>query len=209
MNYVSNPNCFFGSNGTFNINRTSNNSTKMKIYYLLDYLPSRYRKPTPAQEAARQLAFKFKRGDCPGTIIKGLAACINQHKGTNTVVCSVPASARDRTLRRYNTLGANLTRMTGVPFSFTAISKVTDSQPGHIAGRSSDPAAGFRFDADFFSGKDVILLDDILTSGNTMGSTARRLIERGARSVVGLVLARTINPDWPGPDNRNVERVMF
>ena len=97
-----------------------------------------------------------------------------------------------------------LSAMTGVRCSYNAISKVEDSDAGHIAGKSSDPAAEFTFDSSFFSGKRVILIDDVITRGTTLESTARRLIRMGAREVVGLVVAKTINPDWTGMERRNL-----
>ena len=56
----------------------------------------------------------------------------------------------------------------------------------------------------FFSGKKVILIDDVMTRGRTLEGTGLPK-ELGASEVVGLVAGITINPDWTGMDTRNVE----
>jgi len=45
--------------------------------------------------------------------------------------------------------------------------------------------------ADMVEGKNIVLLDDVVTSGATMGECAKRLFEAGARVVVGIALAKT------------------
>lgn len=45
-------------------------------------------------------------------------------------------------------------------------------------------------------GKKVILIDDVITRGRTFSDTAIKMINKGASSVVGLFVAKTVNPDW-------------
>lgn len=45
------------------------------------------------------------------------------------------------------------------------------------------------------SGRAVLLLDDVYTSGFTMHDAARALREAGAASVIGVVYARRVFPD--------------
>ena len=40
--------------------------------------------------------------------------------------------------------------------------------------------------------KNVILLDDVVTSGSTMKECAKKLFEAGARAVIGIALAKTV-----------------
>lgn len=178
----------------------------MKVYYLMDYLPIRY-EGTPEQINARHAIFNFKDGCCPSFVVNGLSRGIKQLKDSNTVVCFVPASTHEKTVIRYRAVASSLTNLTGVSCSYTAISKTTDSEAGHIAGKSNNPTADFEFDSSFFRGKKVILIDDVITRGRTLNDTARRLKEAGAASVVGLVVGRTINPDWYHAEDRNLEKV--
>ncbi len=52
--------------------------------------------------------------------------------------------------------------------------------------------------------KRVLLVDDVMTTGATLDACARALLESGAKSVLGLTIARAaINP-MPAPDNGNL-----
>lgn len=181
----------------------ANSTQRMQVYYYMEYLPTRYA-GTNSQIQDRRDIFNFKDGNCASHIVNGLADGIRRIADSNTVVCFLPASTSYKTVRRYSCVSDRLSAMTGVRCSYNAISKMEDSDAGHIAGKSSDPAAEFTFDPSFFSGKKVILIDDVITRGTTLESTAKRLIRMGAREVVGLVVAKTINPDWTGAERRNL-----
>lgn len=45
--------------------------------------------------------------------------------------------------------------------------------------------------------KNVILIDDIITTGETFNKTAEQAMRMGAHSVHGLFLAKTVHPDLP------------
>lgn len=179
---------------------------RMKVYYLMDYLPTRF-SATSEQARDRRAIYDFKDGNCPARIINGLAEGIRKIADANTVVCFVPASTQYKTLQRYGSVSSRLEALTGKRCSYTAITKPEDGESGHICGKSSDPAAEFQFSSSFFTGKKVILIDDVMTRGRTLEGTARRLREHGATEVVGLVAGLTINPDWSGGEDRNVERL--
>lgn len=195
----------YGRFGT-HVRYSFNNPQRMKVYYLMDYLPVRY-DGTAEQIQNRSAIFNFKDGCCGHRIINGLAEGVRRLADSKTVVCFVPASTFFKTKRRYEDVADNLYSITGVRCSYTAISKSEDGEAGHISGKSSDPAAEFQFDTSFFSGKKVILIDDVITRGTTLESTARRLTSMGATEVIGLVVGKTINPDWTGAENRNIERL--
>ncbi len=49
-------------------------------------------------------------------------------------------------------------------------------------------------DPDFFSGKSVLIIDDVSTTGETINQCAKVLRQSGAKNIFGLTLARDI--DW-------------
>lgn len=180
---------------------------KMKVYYLMDYLPARYA-ASAEQFKNRHEIFSFKDGRCSQRILRGLVIGVNRIKTSNTVVCFVPSSSHIKTIRRYKDLSLRLSHLTKIPCSYEAISKPVDSESGYLAGKSDNPAASFVFDGSFFVGKNVILIDDVMTRGRTLESTANELKQFGAVSITGLVVGRTINPDWGGCDGRNMEQII-
>lgn len=185
---------------------TINNCQRMKVYYIMDYLPKRY-DGTREQILNRQAIFDFKDGCCGNRILTGLTDGVRRLADSNTVVCFVPASTSFKTERRYEDIAEYIFGKTGICCSYTAISKPNDGESGHIGGKSADPAAEFSFNSSFFSGKKVILIDDVITRGTTLESTARRLKSQGALEVIGLVVGKTVNPDWNGGDRRNLEQL--
>ena len=171
----------------------------MKTYFLMNYVPVSAERnygycASEKEWMDRHEVWHFKNGDCSPRILQGLAEGIRELKTTDCVVCFIPASTSIKTATRYGDVSKRLQEMTGVPCSHTALLKKKDSEAGHISGKKADPAEDFSFDSSFFSGKTVILIDDVVTRGRTLEGTASRLLARGANDVVALVVARTVNP---------------
>lgn len=171
----------------------------MKYAYLMNYVPVSAEKKygyraTQSEISDRQAVWNFKDGICSSQILNAFADRIKSMATSNSVVCFVPASTSAKTAARYGELSRKLQAMTGVQCSYTAIRKTVDGESGHIAGKSANPAADFSFDQSFFKGKNVILIDDVVTRGATLAGTGERLLSLGAGDVFGLVVAKTVNP---------------
>lgn len=171
----------------------------METYYLLNYVPISAEKnygycASEEDWMNRHEVWHFKDGNCSTRILRGLADGLNKLRKNNSVVCFIPASTWTKTVSRYGEVAQDLQNMTGIPCSYTAIKKENDCESGYLSGKKADPAEDFIFDTNFFSGKSVILIDDVVTRGRTIENTARRLLSRGAQEVVALTVAKTINP---------------
>lgn len=166
--------------------------------YLKEYLPVRY-SATLAQKSDRQIVYDFKKGYCSMPVkrdiverIKLIRRCTN---GSNWRICFIPASTHANTVVRYGSLADFLQRETGIPCDISTIETINDEVAGHIGGKKSNPAENFRVRSCDVSNKNVILIDDVITRGTTFVCTADKLIANGADQVVGLFLAKTVNPD--------------
>jgi hypothetical protein len=181
----------------------SNNNKQMSImelryFYTMEYLPTRY-EASQSEWNNRRAVWNFKDGDCSSAIIDSLVNYVNNIVGGNKsdyVICFIPASTSYKTNNRFGSVARRLTERTGVQATLSAITKTSDSESGYIAGKSCDPTADFVFNASYFRGKKVILIDDVITRGRTFADTALKLDINGALSVVGLFVAKTVNPDW-------------
>lgn len=164
---------------------------------------------TSEEVSARHEVWNFKDGQCSSRILNGLAGAIRELSTGNSVVCFIPASTSEKTMARYGRIAPKLQEMTGVTCTCRAITKAYDGEAGHIAGKKDDPAAEFSFDSSYFAGKDVILIDDVITRGRTMYGTSERLLALGARSVSKLAVARTVNPIFSSPDKTKAGAYMY
>ena len=171
---------------------------ELSYYYTMEYLPTRY-EANQSEWNNRRAVWDFKDGNCSCAIIDSLVSHVNRivcGNKSDYVICFIPASTSYKTSNRFGQVARRLTERTGVQATLSAITKASDSEAGHIAGKSCNPTADFEFDSHYFRGKKVILIDDVITRGRTFTDTALKLINKGASSVVGLFVAKTINPDW-------------
>ena len=162
----------------------------------MDYLPTRYDADSNEWEI-RRAVWNFKDGNCSTRILNMLESYVDRIVGSNStddyVICFIPASTRAKTQNRFGFVANALKSRTGVEATLDAITKPVDSEAGHIAGKSNDPTAGFIFHPEYFRGKKVILIDDVITRGTTFNDTAAKLSRYGAKSVTGLFVAKTIH----------------
>jgi len=171
---------------------------ELSYYYTMEYLPTRY-EASQSEWNNRRAVWNFKEGNCSSEIIDSLANYVKKivcGSKSDYVICFIPASTSYKTNNRYGNVARRLTAITGVQATLSAISKESDSESGYIAGKSCNPTADFVFSSSYFRGKKVILIDDVITRGRTFTDTALKLLNNGADSVVGLFVAKTVNPDW-------------
>jgi predicted amidophosphoribosyltransferase len=172
--------------------------TSFKYANVLEYLPTRY-SASPSQKMDRTTVYDFKDGYCEARIFDRFVSVISAVAGNSKsdfLICFIPASTSAKTIRRYGNLAVRLENATGVKACLSAIRRTSDTEAGHLNGKVGNPIEGLSFDSDYFRGKNVILIDDVITRGRTFCMTANELLERGADDVVGLFVAKTINPDW-------------
>lgn len=112
------------------------------------------------------------------------------------LVVPVPSSLARRRMRGYNqasllalpvALGARL------PYKPKALRKVkeTSTQVGlTVLERKENVRDVFQAARSLVVGKQVLVIDDVMTSGATMDACAQALLDQGARLVYGLTLAR-------------------
>lgn len=170
-----------------------------RISHIMEYLPKRY-PATPKQENDRQVIYNFKNGYCSLELKNIIVERIKVFKDTiaenNIRVCFIPASTLSKTVNRYKDLAAYIEKETGIACSVETILPGVDHEAGHIGGKAADPAKDFKFKNEDINGKNIILMDDVITRGTTFLMTAHRLEELGAKNIMGMFLAKTINPDW-------------
>lgn len=165
---------------------------------LFDYLPVRYT-ATPEQRHNRSEIYSFKDGNCSERVYRGLLLKIKEIIGFNPqnwVVTFIPGSTTARTISKYKRLAIRLANDINATVSMTAIYNKTERQSTMVTGKLCDPTVTFGFNVNEFSGKKVILIDDVITTGRSFQKCGDKLKANGAIGIYGLFVGNTINPDW-------------
>lgn len=164
--------------------------------YLTEYLPKRY-SATMKQENDREAIYDFKNGYCSLSLMNTIVECIKEIKnetgGNNWRVCFIPASTHHKTACRYQKLATFIEKETGIPSDYHTILPKPELITQHMATGKTNPAEDFLFNKEQIEGKDIILIGDIITTGTNFTKTCQKLAELGAKSVIGLFLAKTIH----------------
>ena len=172
---------------------TVQDTNKLEYVNLMEYLPLRY-PPTLEEEKNRRIVSNFKRGRCSPELKNQFTDAIKQlkeeRKDVKLRVCFMPAITADKTALRYSQLATAIESETGIPSDYHTILPKRATEL--MATGKTDPAEDFLFNKEQIEGKDIILIGDIITTGTNFTKTCQKLTELGAKSVIGLFLAKTI-----------------
>lgn len=168
-------------------------TNNLEYVNLMEYLPLRY-PPTLEEEKNRRIVSNFKRGRCSPELKNKFTDAIKQlkeeRKDVKLRVCFIPAITADKTALRYSQLATAIESETGIPSDYHTILPKRATEL--MATGKTDPAEDFLFNKEQIEGKDIILIGDIITTGTNFTKTCQKLTELGAKSVIGLFLAKTI-----------------
>lgn len=120
------------------------------------------------------------------------------HSWSVDLITAVPLSKRRMAEKGYNhanLLARPLSLFTGIPFQPTALirSKELTPQVGHTyLERMENVKEAFESPASQVKDKNVLIIDDVITTTATMQACSESLKKSGAHNIYGLSLARTI-----------------
>ncbi len=146
----------------------------------------------PAGEAVRLLKFGGKMGMAPllAEAVRPLARALKEDYRLDALV-PVPLHPRRRRERRFNQaeeIGRKVTAATGLGFQPRGLARIKYTRPQvELTGeeRLVNVRGAFAAREDF-SGKSVLLFDDVITTGATVRECAAVLRNAGARRVVSV-----------------------
>ena len=142
---------------------------------------------------------KFGHDHGLGTLLRFLVGQVWELRGLDRPDLVVPVPMLpSRVLRRGFNQSAELARMLGkvlgLPPDMSGLAKVRDTQTQSSLGRSErhrNVAGAFAAGMDM-SGLNVLLVDDVMTTGATMTACAKACLGAGAARVDAFVLARAL-----------------
>ena len=147
------------------------------------------------RDAIHRLKYGNFRGIAP--YLGGLlASYLDSTPLPATVVAPVPMHRRRLRQRGYNQsllLAREVSKRCGIPLARDLLARTKDSVPqvsvANREERARNTQGAFQC-AGQVTGKAVLLIDDVVTTGSTLSTCAQVLKEKGAASVWGLTLAR-------------------
>lgn len=169
-------------------------TNNLEYVNLMEYLPLRL-PATEEEKRIRKIVHDFKNGKCSPELKNKFTDAIKQlkeeRKNVKLRVCFIPAITADKTALRYSQLATAIESETGIPSDYHTILPKRATEL--MATGKTDPAEDFLFNKEQIEGKDIILIGDIITTGTNFTKTCQKLTELGAKSVIGLFLAKTIH----------------
>lgn len=169
-----------------------------KCYYLHDYYPTRIKNTDEHQKRVSNLIFRFKEGGYCGELVAQILTLCLKHAGfsgnrKDTVLIPIPASTRERQRKRFPVVCHYLSKWLGIMDGFRVVWIAEDREQMKGKGTDKDVLANLRFTRRHVRNKHVVLLDDILTTGESFRQIQRRLEKLGAVSVIGVFLGKTVD----------------
>jgi len=160
------------------------------------------------------LLLKWERMEPLGTwFAERLAEMVRRERGVLAADIVVPVPLhRDRERQRgYNQAGLisnPLARRLGLPHKAVLLMRTRprpDKQVLSLEERWESVRGAFATrPGSQVDNKRVLLVDDVMTTGATLDACARALLESGAKSVIGLTVARAARNPLPAPESGNL-----
>lgn len=106
-----------------------------------------------------------------------------------TLVC-IPASSKSSTERRFKDFSETLCKDTGMDNAYTHITVSQEVVPKNQGGTGLPT---LEFDTYFFKNKNIIIFDDVITSGRSMFRMKQKLEQLGATVIAGISIGKTFH----------------
>jgi competence protein ComFC len=159
----------------------------------------------PLREALHHLKYQGDVG-LSDTFATKLVELLVELKWKVDMVAAVPLSRQRFKQRGYNQaglLGWPLAKALCIPYASQAVERIrnTGTQVGlSIRERQVNVSGAFSARPRMVKGKNVLIIDDVLTTGATMQACARAFLDAGASSVYGITLAKAPSHHRQNPD---------
>jgi len=143
----------------------------------------------------RTAVYRFKDGYENINVDNLFITAINEFKRNknylNYWLCVIPASTIIKTQSRFEDFCERISDATDVNNGYDLIEPIEDRDEVHLGGHRNYSHILESLEFGEITGKHIILLDDVVTVGRSFRIISNHLITLGARSVNGIMLAKT------------------
>lgn len=172
-------------------------TNKGMCFCIFDYLPySRGKEADLEERLTRSIVFDFKEGRTSEICADLLAAAILSEPmldtGPDSVLLHIPASTVEKNKKRFEVFSRLLAENLGITDGYPLLELVIDREPDDI--RRGMPLSNIMLltEAEELKDKNILVCDDVYTSGRSFELMSDYLMSFGARSVTGLFIAKTV-----------------
>nr|GEX82867.1 hypothetical protein [Tanacetum cinerariifolium] len=157
-----------------------------KYFCLLPYLPTRAQ-ATTEQQLNRERVWRFKDGlntkEIAYLISIALLRCFTPLQLQNMVLAVIPASTAAKNALRYEKFCSYVSEFTGLTNGFQCISVAQDREAlkGSV---SANKVANLTYNNASIKGRQILLFDDVMTSGGSFTQNASCLMKNGAATAI-------------------------
>ena len=177
-----------------------NDKNKYPKRWMMEYIPSFFDGLTAEQEQKQRIVLDFKEGQYNEDTMLWFRQNIwkmTEGDEYSWSICFMPCSSDKEQQKRFGNLAEYLKENTRVEIHLSTFGYAEQHEPSHQVGKTDIDIMDISIHVPDIFGKNVILIDDIYTTGETFNRTAEQAMRMGAGSIHGLFLAKTIHPDLP------------
>jgi len=168
------------------------------------YYPKRFQNLSLSDKLARNIIYDFKEGASESTHISSVAkmtAIIKQSLAAkdlqNCYFFCLPAASQARHDLRYRQFSKDVSTLCGMADFNQHITFKSDRKQKHIHGvGGEDEFAHVNIPYGQLAGKNVVIFDDIITSGRSLATVSRSLRASGANVLLAVFLGKTYNENY-------------
>lgn len=181
--------------------------------YLFDYVPTR---GSSQVEDSSKLILSLKdkeyakrNGVDHDYVVRTFAHYAEEETDGVDCVMAVPSSKAGSNDRGIDEIADSLNKKIGNKGSSPSLRRNKAVSSSHLSNeRSTDKHLSTTSVVGDVRGKDILLIDDVTTSGASMDACAQKLMEAGAKSVKRLAFGATSNNGTSGAKKENAERML-
>ena len=171
--------------------------TAMMKFALYSYIPQRFLKRATFEEqdiCRMIIGFKDGRNVYTRWAVRQFSKALAAIDLTDTVIVCIPASTMCAHVRRWKRFAQLLCKQTGAIDGFSHIDICGNRKRAHITGEyelATNIKHLVNIDADYFRGKNVLVIDDIYTTGRSSEAFISAIEATGAHVRMAMFLAKT------------------
>ena len=169
---------------------------KYPYIYIVRYIPQKYSIVSDEDRKSRELVYAFKDGHCPVEYMERIVTIIKKVTANHPetwVVAFVPASEYKRHIERFISLRDYIEDNISITVHLEALMYDLQRKPVHKS--SYRYTVNSVVNETAFKDKNVILIDDVITTGKSFQQAGNILRRIGAKRIYGIIFAKTFYPE--------------